>query len=141
MFNARTAWLVGEGPQLDVLAVALGRHGCRIERIAAAEIDSVLEKVRGGDLTLLPNLILLTREVAAPGAAAALETLATRAPWRLVPLVVVAERHDPEGCRRAYSAGASSWTVIPESEAETMAEAFARYWLETAMLPSPILPG
>lgn len=141
MFKARTAWLVGEGRALDLIADALTRHGCRIERIAADQIDSVLEKVRGGDLSLLPNLILLSREAAATGSPASLETLATRSPWRLVPLVVVSGVEDIDGCREAYAAGASSWAVVGESDGEAIAEAFARYWLETAMLPSPLLPG
>lgn len=141
MFNARTAWIVGEGVRADVLAKALEGHGCRVERIAADEVGTVLEKVRGGALALLPNLIILTREAAAPGAAASLDTLSTRAPWRLVPLVVLSDVEDDEGCRRAYAAGASSWTVLPEEGGEALAESFARYWLETAMLPSPILPS
>ena len=142
MFNARTAWLVGEGRPLDSLGVALDRHGCRVERIAADGIDAVLEKVRGGDLSLLPNLILLTHDAAAPAGAASLETLANRSPWRLVPLVVVSPTEDEDGCREAYAAGASSWAVIPDDDAGgQLAEAFARYWLETAMLPSPALPG
>ncbi len=141
MFKARTAWLVGESPALATIGDALARHGCRIERIAADQIDSVLEKVRSGDLSLLPNIIVLSREAAAPGAPASLSTLATRSPWRLVPLVVVSGVEDVDGCRDAYAAGASSWTVISGPDDGELAEAFARYWLETAMLPSPILPA
>lgn len=141
MFNARTVWIVGEGPRVDTLVAALERHACKVERIAAAGVGTVLEKVRGGALALLPNLIVLTREAASPKGGTSLETLATRSPWRLVPLVVLSDIEDEEACRRAYAAGASSWTVMPEEGADEVAEAFARYWLETAMLPSPILPS
>lgn len=141
MFTAPTTWLVGEETRLAPLARALERHGGRVERIDAGEVSTVLEKVRAGALTLLPNLIVLSREVAEPGGGAPLDTLATRAPWRLVPLIIVSGEDDPDACRRAYAAGASSWTVLPEDGGDEVAEAFARYWLETAMLPSPVLPG
>jgi len=141
VFNARIAWLVGDGPQLELIDAALQRHGCRVERILATEIDAVLETIRRGALALLPNLIVLTREAAAPDGGAPLDTLASRSPWRLVPLVVISGVEDVAGCRRAYAAGASSWTVLPDEDAEPLAESFARYWLETAMLPSPVLPA
>lgn len=134
MFTARTAWLLGDEPPMGLLAETLQSHGCRAERIASADIERLLDRVRHGALPLLPNLVLLGRDVAGHDGDAALKRLSTRAPWRLVPLVVVSAVEDAEACRAAYAAGASSWTVVPP-DAPDVAEAFARYWLDTAMLP------
>lgn len=142
MYTARCAWLVGDGHALDTLGAALARHDCIVERIAPDAVDGWMSRVRAGDAAVLPNLILLTDDIAFRDDGAPLEALAARPPWRLLPVVVVTTADDPARCRAAYAAGASSWVVVDPADAtDEIGEAFARYWLDTALLPEALLPG
>ncbi|MCB9543578.1 MAG: hypothetical protein H6703_14160 [Myxococcales bacterium] len=142
MYTARCAWLVGDGPALDTLGSALARHHCIVERIAPDAVDGWMSRVRAGDAAVVPNLIILTDAIAFKDGGAPLEVLAARPPWRLLPVVVVTTSDDPTHCRAAYAAGASSWVVVDPADAtDEIGEAFARYWLDTALLPEAILPG
>lgn len=142
MYTARCAWLVGEGTALKTLGRALARHECIVERITPDAVDGWMTRMRAGDASVVPNLILLTDAVAFSDGGAPLEVLGSKPPWRLLPVVVVADADDPAHCRAAYAAGASSWVVVAADDtADEIGEAFARYWLDTALLPDAILPG
>lgn len=139
MYTARCAWLVGEGEALDAVGEALAGHACVVERVGTRAVAPWMARVRAGDVVTVPNLIVLTDEVAFGGETPPLEVLSARPPWRLLPVVVVCERDDAARCRAAYAGGAASWVVLEDSESRAeIAEAFARYWLDTALLPEAV---
>lgn len=139
MYTARCAWLVGEGVALDALGEALAGHACVVERVGSEAVASWMARVRAGDVVTVPNLIVLTDEIAFGGEASPLEVLSARPPWRLLPVVVVGEQDDATRCRAAYAGGAASWVVLRDDEGRAeIADAFARYWLDTALLPEAV---
>lgn len=143
MYTARCAWLVGEGGALDTLAEALSRHDCVVERVSSDAVAPWMARVRAGDVVTVPNLIVLTDAVAFGGDTPPLEVLSARPPWRLLPVVVVSDHDDAAHCRDAYARGAASWVVIDDDDTtrDEIADAFARYWLDTALLPDAIAPS
>lgn len=136
MYGAPRASLVGDGPCIDAVASALSSSDCIVDRVSADGVNDWLSRVRAGrHEDPLPNLIIIDDATALAHGGAPLDVLTSRAPWRLLPVVVLAEREEPAALRAAYTAGAASVVVFDDDERAEMARAFARYWIGTALLP------
>lgn len=139
----RTLWFVGgEEPAsgFDLLRDAFEQvGGVKVETINEQQAHDWLEQVQASRSNApLPNLLVVSAELAWRDDAQVLRTLAESESWGALPLVVVARAEDPDLCRRTYDLGAAGWVVLPEDaeRARWAARAFATYWARTTLLPT-----
>ena len=141
MPSGRIVWVVGaeaDDPTLP-LAAALQAAGGRARLLSDAEAAAWMADVDGSTepRQVLPSLIIVSARLALAEDAAFLAHIGGHQPWSFLPLVVCAGADSDVGCDAAYRGGAASWVVIPDQpdEAERAARIFARYWLDTTLLP------
>ncbi len=138
MSPTASVWVLGEAG-LDDLASALAVGGASVERLEPDAAQRWVAAVAAGEAppALLPNLLVAGVEFALDEDPSPLRTVKSSQPWGFLPFVVVAQGEDPVACGRAYDLGASSFVVLPEGREARgeVADAFARFWLETTRLP------
>jgi hypothetical protein len=141
MPSGRIVWVVGAEPgdPTRPLAAALQAAGGRARLLSDAEAAAWMADVDGSTepQQVLPSLIVVSARLALAEDAAFLERIGAHQPWSFLPLVVCSDADSDLGCDAAYRGGAASWVVIPSAEdaAEHAARIFARYWLDTTLLP------
>lgn len=84
-----------------------------------------------------PSLLMVDINLPRMNGLELLSRLKTSIEWRNIPVVVFSTCGNPDSIRKAYSLGANSYIVKPDSfEALTRVwRAFCRFWTETVQLP------
>ncbi len=129
---AARVWLVGgpASPLLASLGVALESAGGLV--VHRSDDPEEWSPTPGE----LPSLIIVESEHAWRSDGAFLDALEAQSPWRSLPLVVASSSEHPERCEATYGRGAAGWVVLDQAD-EAGAACFARYWLNTTLLPQP----
>lgn len=135
-----TVWLLGDPPGelFQALGDALGEVGCQVTRLRGDRLRDWLRAVEAGEpVSVAPNLLVLDADLALGRDRGLLGTLGELAPWRFLPRVVVATRHDDAACNESYALGAANWVVLPTEppDRDEACRIFAEYWGRCSLLP------
>ena len=146
MKTAHAILLVEDNPA-DVLITqrALRDSGLSVELLVVRDgqeaVDYLLRQGRhaGDEVWRSPDLILLDLNLPRLNGRQVLERIRARPELKAVPVIVLTTSRRQEDVQQLYAAGANTYIEKPQDfdRFVEVLQTILRYWLDTALLPSP----